>query len=103
MEVATAASSEPNSSFLDPVTVANGTEHHGNDAALGRLLARLRKGESIRVSALGGSISAGSTVTVKHGRMASWLYHAKLVAALRSLYPSSPPHVHHNGALLAVS
>ena len=53
--------------------------------------------------ALGGSISAGSSYSVRYGGSGAWLYHAKVAHALRadSSAASADLVAHHNGALPA--
>jgi hypothetical protein len=79
----------------------NGTEHAGADQRLVCLLDRLlRIRKPVTVAALGGSVSAGSSYTV---RQDNHLYHWVLATALRSFGPpgSNLSVSMHNGALPA--
>ena len=94
-----------NDTLLNESLVSGGVEHFGNDERLGCLLARLQAGERVTVAAVGGSVSAGSSYTVRRGSTSSFLYHVKVAKALRAAYPtrngSDGSHRHHNGALPA--
>jgi hypothetical protein len=98
------ASFSHNDTLLPPGVAARGVEHAGDDSLLGCVRRRLRSRLPVTVAALGGSISAGSSYSVRYGGSAAWLYHAKVVQALRTAFPLAhgmKPHVHHNGALPA--
>ena len=91
-----------NDTLLPVDIAAKGVEHGGDDTRLACLRSQLRSGKRITVAALGGSISAGSSYSVRYGGTAAWLYHSKVAQALNTAYPSrSGPHDHHNGALPA--
>ena len=91
--------------LLNASMVSSGVEHFGNDERLACVLARLQAGERVTVAAIGGSVSAGSSYTVRRGSTSSFLYHVKVAKALRAAYPtrngSDGSHRHHNGALPA--
>ena len=70
---------------LPPWARANGTEHFGSESGLRCFLDRmLRRRKPVTVAALGGSISAGSSYTV---RQTDDLYHSRVAAALQRLGP----------------
>lgn len=90
--------------LLNTSLIRGGVEHAGNDERLGCVLARLKAGERVTVAAVGGSVSAGSSYTVRRGLSSSFLYHMKVVRALRAGFPvrgAAGNHRHHNGALPA--
>jgi hypothetical protein len=91
--------------LLNASMVSGGVEHFGNDERLACVMARLQAGERVTVAAIGGSVSAGSSYKVRRGTTSSFLYHVKVVKALRAAYPtrngSDGSHRHHNGALPA--
>ena len=102
--------SEPfwaDSSLLNASQIANGTEFWGSDAHLGCVRRRIEHGlrraarpadqqrqphrGPVSLAVLGGSISAGSTVSAGRGK--GWTYHSKLAHALGA--------THHDGSLPA--
>ena len=103
-ELRAAASFSANDTLLPAAVARNGVENAGDDGPLACLRARIFSGQQITVAALGGSISAGSSYSVRHGGSGAYLYHAKVAQALRARFPAADgaaPHDHHNGALPA--
>ena len=100
-----AASFSANDTLLPFDIAVRAAEHAGNDSMLSCMRQRLNARLPITVAALGGSISAGSSYSVRYGGSGAWLYHAKVAQALRAAFPvlGGPPqlHAHHNGALPA--
>ena len=91
-----------NESLLQNDMARSGLEHFGDDRYLGCVLGRLIHGESITIATLGGSISAGSHwVTRRTSSKVNGLFHARLTQWANSVWPASPPHVAHNGAVPA--
>ena len=74
---------------LNRTESAQGIELFGSDTNLGCLKERLLNGQAVTVVALGGSISAGSSFRRKHGAGSAYLYHAKLVRAMRLAFPTA--------------
>ena len=103
------ASYSANDTLLAAAVAARGVEHGGDDSLLACVRRRLLAPLPVAVAALGGSISAGSSYSVRYGGSAAWLYHAKVVQALRTTFPLGTvasgamprQHIHHNGALPA--
>ena len=97
-----------NDTLLPVELVQRGVELAGDDARLRCVRAALTAGNPVAVNAIGGSISAGSSYSVRFGGSGAWLYHSKVVSALRSALPVEMPSAdrdaavfHHNGALPA--
>ena len=97
-----------NDTLLPRDLAIRATEHIGRIDRLACVRDSLSAGSPVAVVALGGSISAGSSYSVRYGGSGAWLYHAKGAQALRSVAsssssPASLPHLvaHHNGALPA--
>jgi hypothetical protein len=90
----------PSTPWMEQLT-PNGTEHAGADDRLVCLMDRLLRSRSpVTVAALGGSISAGSTYTVRNS---NHLYHRSVATALRGFGSrgGSLSVSLHNGALPA--
>lgn len=74
--------------LLNSTQIAGATELVGDDARLACVRGKLRRGESISMAAVGGSVTAGSNYRVLTSD-GSFLYHQKLLLALQRLYPAS--------------
>ena len=99
------ASFSANDTLLSSAIARRGVENVGDDGRLACLRARLAAGHRVTVAALGGSISAGSSYSVRYGGTGAWLYHSKVAQALNANFRVDAAlggaHVHHNGALPA--
>ena len=98
-----AATYSLNDTLLPLAIARNATELLGRREPLDCVRAALRAQSPVAVVALGGSISAGSSYSVRYGGSGAWLYHAKVAHALRadSSAASADLVAHHNGALPA--
>lgn len=77
--------------LLSAAQIANSTELVGDDSRLACLRAKLRRGEGLAMAAIGGSVTAGSSYRTMKGseKELGYLYHRKILAALRLLHPSN--------------
>ena len=93
-----------NDTLLNESMALLGIEALGGGRELGCVLRRLQNREPISIAALGGSISAGSSYTVRHKDF-EFLYHFKVAQALRAAFPrpggADAQHAWYNGALPA--
>ena len=78
-----------NDTLLPRDLAIRATEHIGRIDGLACVRDSLSAGSPVAVVALGGSISAGSSYSVRYGGSGAWLYHAKVAQALRSIASSS--------------
>ena len=85
--------------LLNASLVEQGVEHAGDDHRLACVRAALAAGRRISVSAIGGSITAGSSYAAGSGSAATFLYHHKVVTALDARYPVATGHAHTNGGV----
>ena len=103
-----AATYSLNDTLMPRSLALNASEHVGDGVHLACIHATLAAAQPVAVVGLGGSISAGSSYSVRYGGSGAWLYHAKVAQALRSMSKAradaTPPQhrvAHHNGALPA--
>ena len=96
-----AASFSANDTLLPSDLADRGIEHFGDDTHLACFRASLARGSPVAVVAIGGSISAGSSYSVRYGGSGAWLYHSKVAQSLRVGIPWEKVVAHHNGALPA--
>ena len=85
--------------LLNSSLVASGIEHAGIDARLSCVRAALLAGRRVSMSAVGGSITAGSSYAAGSGSAADFLYHRKVAFALNKRFPVAGGHAHHNGGV----
>lgn len=88
-----------NDSLLPRSLALRASENEGVGYGLDCLRSSVLSGGPATVVGLGGSISAGSSYSVRYGGSGAWLYHAKVAQALRAISKASISH--HNGALPA--
>ena len=86
-----------NDSLLKSSAVRNGV--NGESSRLACVAERLANRQPLSVAVLGGSISTGSTFSVRRGEEAKWLFHSKLGRALEAAFKTRV--AIHNGALPA--
>ena len=86
-------------SLLNTTLIERGIEHAGRDDRLACVRAALAGSKRVSVSAVGGSITAGSSYAAGSGSAASFLYHRKVVSALDARFPVITGHAHLNGGV----
>jgi hypothetical protein len=85
--------------LLNATLVAKGVEHQGSDARLACVRGMLARKERMSMSAVGGSITAGSSYAAGSGSAATFLYHRKVAMALDMRFPVASGHGHLNGGV----
>lgn len=88
-----------NDTLLPSTLAQQGIEFAGDDSHIACVRSSIASGHPVSVVALGGSISAGSSYSVRYGGSGAWLYHSKLARALANVTRGNV--THHNGALPA--
>ena len=86
-------------SLLNSTLIERGVEHAGDDSRLACVRAALGRSARVSVSAVGGSITAGSSYAAGSGSGATFLYHRKLLMALDARFPVATGHGHMNGGV----
>lgn len=86
-------------SLLNTTLVERGVEHAGDDSRLACVRAALGRSARVSVSAVGGSITAGSSYAAGSGSGATFLYHRKVHMALDARFPVISGHGHTNGGV----
>ena len=85
--------------LLNATLVSRGVEHAGDDSRLSCVRAALGRSARVSVSAVGGSITAGSSFAAGSGNGATFLYHRKVLMALDARFPVTTGHGHMNGGV----
>lgn len=73
-----ASSYSANDTLLSYDLAIRGVEYAGSDDRLACIRSSLAAGQPVAVIAIGGSISAGSSYSVRYGGSGAWLYHSKV-------------------------
>ena len=73
--------------LLNGTLTLKGVENQGDDAQLACVRSALARNERISLSAVGGSITAGSSYAAGSGSAATFLYHRKVLMALDARFP----------------
>ena len=85
--------------LLNASLIAQGVEHMGHDSRLACVRASLFAGRRVSMSAVGGSITAGSSYAAGSGSAADFLYHRKVAMGLDARFPVRDGHGRHNGGV----
>ena len=85
--------------LLNATQLSSGVEVAGDDARLGCMRAALAAGRRVSMSAVGGSITAGSSFAAGVGSAADFLYHRKVARALDARFPVMGGHGQYNGGV----
>jgi len=85
--------------LLNASFIASGIENAGSDTRLACVRAALAAGRRVSTSAVGGSITAGSSYAAGSGSAANFLYHRKVALALDARFPVAGGHGRHNGGV----
>jgi len=85
--------------LLNSTLMQRGMENIGSDVLLGCIRGALAAGRRLSISAIGGSITAGSSYAAGTGSAADFLFHRKVALALDAMYPVPSGHGRHNGGV----